>query len=126
MQHGNMMQHGQWGENQMHHGQHGENQMQHGQWGGGQVQPVVCPTQYRHHDQFIPREVPFIHPIVNVNRQHIVEVPRHFWTETTENVMGQTLPANPGMGPQHGGGCNRGFGGRGRGRCRGRGRSRWM
>ena len=39
-------------------------------WGGNQVRPVVCPTQYRCHDKFVPREVPFIHPIVNVNRVH--------------------------------------------------------
>ncbi len=67
--------------------------------GGNQVRPVVCPTQYRCHDQFVPREVPFIHPIVNVNRVHTVEIPRHYVTETTQNVMGQTLPARPGFGP---------------------------
>lgn len=119
-----MMEHGQFDGNMMQQGQWGQNQMQPGMWGGNQGEPVVCPTQYRNHDQFIPREVPYIHPIVNVNRQHIVEVPRHYWTETTENVMGQTLPAHPGRGPQygpqHGGGCNR------RRDSRGRGRSRWM
>ena len=120
------MQHGQFHGNMMQQGQWGQDQMQPGMWGGGQVEPVVCPTQYRHHDQFIPQEVPYIHPIVNVNRQHIVEVPRHYWTETTENVMGQTLPAQPGMGPQREGGCNRGSGRGGRGQGRGRGRSRWM
>lgn len=116
-----MMQHGQWDGNMMHGGQ----------WGGNQVEPIVCPTQYRHHDQFIPREVPVIHPIVNVNRQHFVDIPRHFWTETTENVMGQTLPAHPGMGPQQGGfgpqrggGCHCGCGSRGKCRSRGFGR-RW-
>ena len=67
--------------------------------GGNQVRPVVCPTQYRCHDRFVPREVPFIHPIVNVNRVHTVEIPRHYVTETTQNVMGQTLPARPGFGP---------------------------
>ncbi len=67
------------------------------------AQPVVCPTQYRCHDQFIPREVPFIHPIVNVNRQNIVEIPRHYYTETTRNVMGETVQARPGYGPQTGG-----------------------
>ena len=115
-----MMQHGQYYENMMQPGQYDGNMMQPAQWGGGQVEPVVCPTQYRHHDQFIPQEVPYIHPIVNVNHQHVVEVPQHFWTEMTENVMGQTLPANPGFGPQRGGGCNR-VGGR-----RGRGRTPWM
>lgn len=80
-----------------------------------QMQPIVCPTQYRCHDEFIPREVPVIHPIVNVNRQHVVEVPRHFYTETTQNVMGETLPAMPGCGPQFGGGFGPEFGQRGRG-----------
>ena len=88
--------------------------------GGHHVQPIVCPTQYRCHDQFIPREVPVIHPIVNVNRQHFVDVPRHYWTETTENVMGATLPANPGFGPEYGGGHGPGCGGLGRGRGFGR------
>ena len=74
------------------------------------AQAVVCPTQYRCHDQFIPREVPFIHPIVNVNRQHIVEVPRHFYTETTRNVMGETLQAQPGFGPGFGPEFGPGFG----------------
>ncbi|WP_255428517.1 spore coat protein D [Sporosarcina sp. resist] len=81
-----MMQQGNW--------QQG-NQMQHGNCGGNQVQPIVCPTQYRCHDRFVPREVPFIHPIVNVNRVHTVEIPRHYFTETTQNVMGQTIQGNP-------------------------------
>lgn len=70
---------------------------------GNMTQPVICPTQYRCHDQFMPREVPFIHPIVNVNRQHIVEIPRHYYTETTRNVMGETVQARPGFGPPMGG-----------------------
>ncbi|NYF25737.1 hypothetical protein [Sporosarcina sp. JAI121] len=115
-----MMQQGNWHGNQMQHGHH---QMHH----CNQAQPVVCPPQYRCHDQFVPREVPFIHPIVNVNRVHTVEIPRHYFTETTENVMGQTLPAQPGFGPGYGPGpgfgpgfgpgCGPGFGGKRR-RCR--------
>ena len=85
-------------------------------WGGDQMmQPIVCPTQYRCHDEFMPREVPYIHPIVNVNRQHVVEIPRHFYTETTQNVMGDTLPAMPGFGPQFGGGYGPEVGGIGMG-----------
>ena len=96
-----------------------------------QVQPVVCPTQYRFHDQFVPQEVPFIHPFVNVNRVNTVQIPRHYYTETTENVMGQTLPARPGFGPGMGGPGmggpgmgGPGFGGPGCG-GRGFGRRRW-
>ncbi len=139
-----MMQNGQWNSNQMH-GQCGCNKM-HGQCSchqmrpSHQMQPVVCPTQFRCHDQFIPREVPFIHPIVNINRQHTVIVPRHYVSETTRNVPGSTVsPAGGqqpgggfgpgfGMGPQSGGfgpgygmgpqsGGNRGFGGCGRRGC---------
>ena len=80
-----------------------------------QVQPVICPPQYRYSDQFIPRQVPVIHPVVNVNRQHMVDVPRHYYTETTENVMGAPMVANRGCGNM--GGCG-GF--------RQMGRSRWM
>ena len=69
----------------MHHGHCHE----HCGCGPHQVQPVVCPTQYRFHDEFTKREVPFIHPIVNVNRHNIIEVPRHYFPETTEDVMGQ-------------------------------------
>ncbi|CAM3240010.1 hypothetical protein FITA111629_11935 [Filibacter tadaridae] len=101
----------------MQGGNYHGNMMHGGNWNNGMVQPVVCPTQYRCHDQFMPREVPYIHPIVNVNRQHIVEVPQHYYTETTQNVMGETLQARPGFGPQSGGYGPRG-GGRGRRRWR--------
>ncbi|WHT48902.1 hypothetical protein QNH10_04095 [Sporosarcina thermotolerans] len=81
-----------------------------------QFQPIVCPTQCRFNDQFFPVEVPYVHPIVNVNRQHPVITPRHYYTETTENVMG--APVFPGRGPGFGGGRGfdggRGFGGFGR------------
>jgi hypothetical protein len=83
----------------MHHG----NMMPLGNCYGNQIQPVVCPPQYRCHDTFIPREVPFIHPIVNVNRVNIVEIPRHYFTETTRNVRGETIIAQPGFGPRVGG-----------------------
>lgn len=91
---------------------------------GNQVQPIVCPPEYRCHDEFIPREVPYIHPIVNVNRQHYVDIPRHYYTETTENVMGAPISPGGGYGPQFGGGYGPQFGGRGRGW--GRGRGSWM
>lgn len=93
---------------------------------GNQVQPIVCPPEYRCHDEFIPREVPYIHPIVNVNRQHYVDIPRHYYTETTENVMGAPISPGGGYGPQFGGGYGPQFGGRGKGRGWGRGRGSWM
>lgn len=75
-----------------------------------QVQPVVCPPEYIFRDEFMPREVPVVHPIVHVNRQHFVDVPRHFYTETTENVMGAPMMPGGGFGPQYGGGMDPGFG----------------
>lgn len=57
------------------------------QWVQPAAQPVVCPPQYRVQDSFLPRMQPVIHPIVNVNREHIVNVPQHFWTETNRNVV---------------------------------------
>lgn len=108
------------------------NQMFPNQMQSHQVQPVVCPTQYRCREEFIPREVPYIHPIVNVNRQHYVDVPKHYYTETTENVMGAPIspiggcggqPCGGNFGPKYGGsgsGCGR------RGRGRGFGRGPWM
>ena len=36
---------------------------------------IWFPFEFR--GRFIPREVPVIHPIVHVNRHHIVDVPRH-------------------------------------------------
>ena len=41
------------------------------------VNPKICPPEYIVRDRFIPREVPHIHPIIHVNRHHIVDVPRH-------------------------------------------------
>jgi hypothetical protein len=101
-----MMQHGQWNP---HH-------MCHANCGCGHVQPmrqmpaVVCPTQYRCTDSFNPAVLPVIHPIVNVNRQNTVLIPRDYYAETTRNVPGETILAQPGHGPGHGrrGGFGRG------------------
>ena len=65
------------------------------------MQPIICPPEYICHDRFVTQEVPYIHPIVNVNREHIIPVPRHYFTETTENVMAE--PVMPGYGPGVGG-----------------------
>lgn len=80
-------------------------------WQQPPAQPIVCPPQYRTRDSFLPRMQPVIHPIVNVNREHIVNVPQHFWTETNRNVVvnppQQAFPMQPGgfqqpFGPQFG------------------------
>lgn len=41
------------------------------------INPIVHPPRHIVRDRFIPREVRHIHPIVHVNRHHIVNVPRH-------------------------------------------------
>lgn len=60
------------------------------------AQPIVCPPQYRCHDSFVPRMQPVIHPIVNVNREHVVNVPQHFFTQTNENVIMNQGSQRPG------------------------------
>ena len=65
--------------------------MHHGNCYDNQVMPIVCPPEFRCHDEFMPREVPVIHPIVNVNRHHFVDIPRHYYPETTVDVMGAQL-----------------------------------
>ncbi|WP_143561171.1 hypothetical protein [Sporosarcina sp. P20a] len=112
-----------WGHQQHHHhqGMQGHQGMPGGQQQG--FQPVFCPPQYRFNDCFTKQEMPFIHPIVNVNRHHVVGVPQHYYTETTEDVMGSTIMPGrgPGMGPGFGPGSGGMWGGQGchrRRRCR--------
>jgi hypothetical protein len=93
--------------------------MHHGNCHGNQVMPIVCPPEYRCHDEFIPREVPVIHPIVNVNRHHYVDIPKHYYEETSVDVMGAPVVPRGGFGPEFGGGYGPEFGRR-------RGRSRWF
>jgi hypothetical protein len=49
--------------------------------------PIVCDPQYVVRDCYIPREVPVVHPIVNVNRHVIVNVPKHYYQPMTKNVV---------------------------------------
>ena len=64
--------------------------MQHGNYHGNQVMPIVCPPEYRFHDEFMPREVPIIHPIVNVNRHHYVDIPKHYYRRNDEGCNGSS------------------------------------
>ncbi|MEK3977170.1 MULTISPECIES: hypothetical protein [unclassified Psychrobacillus] len=70
------------------------------------AEPIVCPPQYRVSDSFVPRMQPVIQPIVNVNREHIVNVPQYFVTESNETVVvpgvQQAYPVNnPSQGGSH-------------------------
>jgi hypothetical protein len=49
--------------------------------------PIVCDPQYVVRDCYIPREVPVVHPVVNVNRHIIVNVPKHYYQPITRNVV---------------------------------------
>lgn len=118
------MNQGQYGGMHGMHGTQGMPGMMPGQQ-GFPMQPIVCPTQYRFHDCFSTQDIPYIHPVVNVNRQNVVGVPQHYYTETTENVMGSMImPGMPPRGPQFGPQFGPGHGGMwgGGGCCRGRGR----
>lgn len=58
--------------------------------------PIVCDPQYVVRDCYIPREVPIIHPIVNVTRHNIVNVPRHYFQHSTKDEV--VDPGCPGSG----------------------------
>ncbi|MCP3763035.1 hypothetical protein NLX67_11620 [Domibacillus sp. A3M-37] len=59
------------------------------------VRPIVCPPRCVVHNTYIKREVPVIHPIININRQHIVNVPRHMYQPITRNeVVDPGYPRN--------------------------------
>ncbi|MHB8124268.1 MAG: spore coat protein D [Desulfitobacteriaceae bacterium] len=49
--------------------------------------PVCCPPQYCVRDYYTQRIVPVIHPIVNINRQNIIDVPQHYYQPITRNVV---------------------------------------
>jgi len=51
------------------------------------VQPVVCPPLCRYTDSYVKREVPYIQPLITCNRQHIVDVPKTYYREITQNVV---------------------------------------
>lgn len=53
----------------------------------GQCVPVVCPPQYVYRDCYIPRCVPYIHPVIYVTRQNIVNVPQHIFQPRYESVV---------------------------------------
>lgn len=71
----------------------------------GCVNPICCRPEYCVRDYYTQRIVPVIHPIVNINRQNIVNVPQHYYQTITRNVVvdqgfqGQGFPgyqASPG------------------------------
>ena len=51
------------------------------------VQPVVCPPLCRYTNSYVKREVPYIQPLITCNRQHIVDVPKTYYREITQNIV---------------------------------------
>lgn len=63
--------------------------------------PICCPPIYNVRDYCCPRIVPVIQPVVNVNRQNIVNVPQVIYQPVTRNVVvpanNFVNPGNPGL-----------------------------
>ena len=73
------------------------------------VKPICCPPQYCVQDYYAQRFVPVIHPVVTIRRQNIIDVPQHFYQQTTRNVVvNQGFQGQAFQGPQ----ANRGYGNR--------------
>ena len=49
--------------------------------------PIICPPRYVVRNHYVPRVIPILHPIVNINREVIVNVPRNYYPQVTRNVV---------------------------------------
>lgn len=66
----------------------------------GCVKPICCPPVYCVEDYYTQRSVPVVHPVVIIKRQNVIDVPQHYYQQTTRNVVvnqgfqaqGQALP----------------------------------
>jgi spore coat protein D len=55
---------------------------------GNNCTPVICcPPQYCVRDFYTPRIVPVIQPVVNINRQNIVNIPQRVVQPVSRNVV---------------------------------------
>ncbi|RWR06962.1 spore coat protein D [Siminovitchia fortis] len=54
--------------------------------------PIHCPPRYRVHNRFVHRPQPIIHPVVHVNRLHIVDVPKHIHRPVIRNEIVRHRP----------------------------------
>lgn len=64
-------------------------------------QPVMLPPQCCVNNYYTTRMVPYIQPIVHINRENIVNVPQYFQVPITRNMV-----VDPGC-PGRGSGCPR-------------------
>ncbi|MGE8207787.1 hypothetical protein ACQKP0_25295 [Heyndrickxia sp. NPDC080065] len=49
--------------------------------------PIVCKPRYVVSNSYMPRVVPFIHPVINIHRRNIVNVPRHIYQPINRSVV---------------------------------------
>ncbi|GMA49997.1 hypothetical protein GCM10025857_13540 [Alicyclobacillus contaminans] len=49
--------------------------------------PIVCKPKYIVRDCYIPRMIPYVHPVITVNRHIVVNVPQHFYQPMVQNVL---------------------------------------
>lgn len=61
-------------------------------------QPVILPPLCRYTDSYTKREVPFIQPLININRQHTIDVPKTYYETINQNVAVSPATDNPFMG----------------------------
>jgi len=58
-------------------------------------QPVILPPLCRYTDSYTKREVPFIQPLININRQHTIDVPKTYYETINQNVAVSPANDNP-------------------------------
>lgn len=60
----------------------------------GQCRPIVLPPRCCYHNSYVARRVPYIQPIVNVNRVNVVNVPELQYRQINRTVIvDRGLPA---------------------------------
>ena len=52
-----------------------------------QAKPIMLPPKYVAHDHKVPRIQPVVQPVVNVDRFHIVDVPRPIYKPMRKRVV---------------------------------------
>ncbi|MGG4039883.1 hypothetical protein [Heyndrickxia ginsengihumi] len=48
---------------------------------------IYCDPEYIVNDTYVEREITYVHPIIRVNKKHIVNVPKHVYKKVTKNVV---------------------------------------
>lgn len=50
-------------------------------------QPVICDPKFCIHDYYTERKVPYIHPVVHIYRENIVNVPEHIYQPVSRHEL---------------------------------------